>query len=290
MEKKMTLQGLMAKARLELTPKYGEREAAAMVDEMLYRIKGWDRVQTIIRAGDEASDYVVEMTGQTVKRLLEGEPLQYIFGKAQFYGMEFTVTPDTLIPRPETAQLVDMIIDRYGEDRDLRALDLGTGSGCIAIALARNLTFPKEVTAVDISDKALEVARGNAKALKANVTFVEADMLSPYSIDKNITGKYDIIVSNPPYIANHEAKTMDDNVLKHEPHSALFVPDNDPLLFYKAIAGIAAEHLADNGTLFLEINPLYARELKNMFKDRGFDNADIEKDMQKADRFAIVNR
>lgn len=286
----MTLQGLMAKARLELTPKYGDREAAAMVDEMMYRIKGWDRTQTIIRGGDEASDYVTEMTQQTVRRLLAGEPLQYIFGKAQFYGMDFTVTPDTLIPRPETAQLVDMIVDRCGEKRDLRVLDLGTGSGCIAIALARNLTFPKEVTAVDISDKALEVARGNAKALKANVTFAEADMLSPFSIGKNISGEYDIIVSNPPYIANHEAKTMDDNVLEHEPHSALFVPDDDPLLFYKAIAGIAAEHLADNGTLFLEINPLYAKELKQMYHDRGFGNVDIEKDMQKADRFAIIKR
>lgn len=280
----------MAGARSKLAARYGEREAAAMVDEMMYRIKGWDRVQTIIRAGDEASDYVAGMTERTVKRLLDGEPLQYIFGKAQFYGMDFTVTPDTLIPRPETAQLVDMIVDRYGRRSDLSVLDLGTGSGCIAIALARNLPFPKEVTGIDISDKALAVARENAKSLKVNVNFAKADMLSSESFESVISGNYDIIVSNPPYIAQHEAKDMDSNVLEHEPHTALFVPDDDPLLFYKAIARIAAARLNDNGSLFLEINPLYANELRSMLKQQGFADIDIVKDMQKADRFAIAKK
>lgn len=285
-----SIQEIMRHAREALTPMYGEREASAMVDEMMLRIKGWDRVQTVIRANEPASEFIIDRVKDTVSRLMEGEPLQYIFGKAHFYGMDFTVTPDTLIPRPETAQLVDMIVDRYSGNPDLRVLDLGTGSGCIAITLARNLPFPAEVIGIDISTPALKVAQENARQLRTKVTFLNADMLSQESVNAVLSGKFDIIVSNPPYIARHEEADMEKHVLEHEPHSALFVPDDNPLLFYKAIISIAEIYLADNGTLFLEINPLFVNQLVSLLRSHGFSNIDVEKDMQKTDRFIIASR
>lgn len=289
-EKSLTLRQLTGDARHRLTGEYGEREAAAMTDEMMWRIKGWDRTQTIIRANDEVSEFLTSRVEDTVRRILAGEPIQYIFGKARFYGMDFTVTPDTLIPRPETAQLVDIIVDGYGRQSDLRVLDLGTGSGCIAIALARNLPFTKEVTAVDFSDGALRVAKSNASDLKVKVNFIKGDMLTDDFKSASPDGEFDIIASNPPYIAGSEASGMERNVLDHEPHTALFVPDTDPLLFYRGIAGIASRHLATNGTLFLEINPLYAKQLTGLLRQTGFGNTEVVKDMQQADRFIIAKR
>lgn len=277
----------MREARGRLAAEFGEREAAALVDEALLRIKGWSRTDTAIRGGDEVSEFIVRKVEGTVERLLRGEPIQYIFGKAHFYGMDFSVTPDTLIPRPETAQLVDMVVDRYGSKTDLRVLDLGTGSGCIAIALGRHLPFTKEVTGVDISEGALSVAARNASELKVKVNFIHGDMLDGDFAD-GLDGKYDIIVSNPPYIARHEAAGMERNVLDHEPERALFVPDDDPLLFYRAIARIASQRLEADGTLFLEINPLFVKELVKMLHDYGFSDTDVEKDMQKTDRFLIA--
>ena len=286
----MTVEEMMREARGRLAAEYGVREAAAMVDEMMLRIKGWDKTATIIHGNETVTDFLKERFEATVGRLLDGEPVQYIFGKAHFYGMDFNVTPATLIPRPETAQLVDMIVDRYGNDSDLRVLDLGTGSGCIAIALARHLPFPKEVTAVDISEETIEVARSNSAGLKVKVNFIHGNMLDTDEMVAALGERYDIIVSNPPYIAQREAAGMERNVLEHEPATALFVPDDDPLVFYRAIAGIAEKRLDDNGTLFLEINPLFSKELAAMLRQHGFNDVDIEKDMQKADRFIIARR
>lgn len=286
----MTVEEMMREARGRLAAEYGMREAAAMVDEMMLRIKGWDKTATIIHGNETVTDFFKGQVEATVGRLLDGEPIQYIFGKAHFYGMDFNVTPATLIPRPETAQLVDMIVDRYGNDSDLRVLDLGTGSGCIAIALARHLPFPKEVTAVDISEEAIEVARSNSAGLKVKVNFIHGNMLDTDEMVAALGERYDIIVSNPPYIAQREAAGMERNVLEHEPATALFVPDDDPLVFYRAIAVIAEKRLDDKGTLFLEINPLFAKELAAMLREHGFQDVDIEKDMQKADRFIIAQR
>lgn len=284
-----TLQELIREARVRLAAEYGEREAAALVDEALLRIKGWSRTDTAIRRGDEVSEFLMQKVDATIDRLLKGEPIQYIFGKSHFYGMDFSVTTDTLIPRPETALLVDMIVDRYGNKTDLKVLDLGTGSGCIAIALGRHLTFTREVTAVDISEGALSVAAKNASDFKVKVNFIRGDMLADdfaYRLD----GKFDIMVSNPPYIGRCEATCMERNVVDHEPERALFVPDDDPLLFYRAIARIASQRLEANGTLFLEINPLFVKELVKMLHDYGFNDTDVEKDMQQSDRFIIAKR
>ncbi|MDE6345871.1 MAG: peptide chain release factor N(5)-glutamine methyltransferase [Muribaculaceae bacterium] len=289
-DKILTVKDMMRGARNRLAAAYGEREASAMVDEMMWRIKGWNRTATIIHGNETVTGYLSARVDATVEQLLAGEPIQYIFGRAQFYGLDFAVDGATLIPRPETAQLVDMIADRYRKSIDLRVLDLGTGSGCIALALGRTLPFTREITAVDISEKALEVARQNATDLKVKATFICGDMLAVDFAGRYLYSKYDIIVSNPPYIAQHEAAAMERNVLDHEPHTALFVPDDDPLLFYRAIARIASECLEDKGTLFLEINPLFAKELAAMLREHGFQDVDIEKDMQKADRFIIAKR
>lgn len=289
-DKILTLQQLMTVARKRLSAMYGEREATAMTDEMIFRLKGWDRTATIIHGTETVTEFLKRRVHDTIEQLLEGKPIQYIFGKAHFYGMDFNVSEATLIPRPETAQLVDMIADSYRGLSDLNVLDLGTGSGCIAIALARHLPFPKEVIAVDISREALDVARENALNLKVKVTFVHADMLDTETITYISDEIYDIIVSNPPYIAEHEKAAMERNVLDYEPATALFVPDDDPLRFYRAVAKIAAETLSDNGTLFLEINPLFVRELSEMLHTNGFTETTVVKDMQRADRFIIAKR
>lgn len=276
----IVLQKLISNTLQRLSPSFGEREARAMIREILLRIKGWTPVDIAVKQGEMVSDYLEEEINKIVDRLLNGEPIQYIFGVAYFYGMDFKVNQSTLIPRPETSMLVDVIIKEYGDRQDLRVLDLGTGSGCIAIALARNLRFP-EVSGVDISGEAINVAKENGKNLKVGVNFKCEDMLT-MSVEPD---SYDIIVSNPPYIAEREKDEMSKNVLDYEPASALFVPDDDPLKFYKAIIRIAREGLTANGRLFFEINPLYAEELRSELASAGFEDIEIVKYIDGKDRF-----
>jgi release factor glutamine methyltransferase len=186
-----------------------------------------------------------------------------------------------LIPRPETEQLVDMIIDE-NQASDLRVLDMGTGSGCIAISLARALKFA-QVDALDVSRDALAIARENAAALKVKVRFFESDMLLPQP-----AARYDIIVSNPPYVCWSEREAMERNVKDYEPGQALFVPDNDPLLFYKAIAPTAARSLERGGRLYLEINQRFGNEVKNLLQSTGFDQVRIIEDSYGKVRFATA--
>lgn len=271
-------------AEQRLAPNYGLNEARWMVRIIFEHLKGYSQVDLIMKADMEMSDFIEQKVDNIINRLLEGEPIQYIFGQAKFYGMTLKVTPDTLIPRPETEELVDTIVRRADGRRDLRVLDIGTGSGCIAIALARNLVFPS-VEAIDISPAALAVAKENAKTLKTNVYFRQADALHLPEPDAPL---YDIIVSNPPYIAQSEATEMSANVLDHEPHTALFVPDDDPLLFYRAIARYATKALRQGGLLCFEINPLFATELKQMLEKMAFNDIDIVRDMQKRQRFIFA--
>lgn len=279
-----TLNALLRQMRSIMGPALGTGEATAVSREIMFDLKGWDLTQLAIRDGDPVSDFTVGRALDAARRVAAGEPVQYIFQSAPFYGMRFKVTPATLIPRPETAQLVDLIVRRYGGSKDLRVLDIGTGSGCVAIALSRFLPFPR-VTATDISAPALEVARENARTLKASVNFHQEDILA--AIPRG--NSFDIIVSNPPYIAEHERASMERNVLDHEPASALFVPDSDPLLFYRAIIGYAESALAPDGTLYFEINPLYAAELAKLAASMGF-TCDIVADSEGRQRFAILNR
>jgi len=254
-------------------------EVQAMIRVICEDIFHYDPVDVALRQDSELPEFAPHRLADIITRLRRHEPLQYIVGHARFHGHQFKVTPAVLIPRPETEQLVDLIIDENGGS-DLRVLDMGTGSGCIAISLARALKFA-QVDALDVSRDALAVARENAVDLKVKVRFFESDMLMPQP-----AGRYDIIVSNPPYICWSEREAMERNVKEYEPGQALFVPDNDPLLFYKAIAPYASSSLERGGRLYLEINQRFGNEVKRLLEDNGFDEVRIIEDSFGKTRFA----
>ena len=257
------------------------REAQAMIRIICEDVFNYDQVDMALRQESELPEFAQDRISDIIARLRRHEPLQYIIGSALFHGHRFKVNPAVLIPRPETEQLVDLIIDENPAS-DLRVLDMGTGSGCIAISLARALKFPT-VDAFDISRDAVAVARENAALLKVKVRLFESDMLSPQP-----SATYDIIVSNPPYICWSEREAMDSNVKDYEPGQALFVPDNDPLLFYKAIAPYAARSLERGGRLYLEINRRFGNEVKRLLEDNGFNEVRIIDDAYGNPRFAVA--
>ena len=281
----MTVKECIRDIRLRLSPIYGEGEAKAMTRLIFHSLKGWNVTDMIIHEGDEVSEYIAGKISDIVGRLLKNEPIQYILGEAYFYGLNLFVDPSTLIPRPETEELVDMIIKEWGSRSDLRVLDIGTGSGAIAIALSRNLPF-SEVTAIDISHEALKVAERNASNLKAPIRFINEDVFSfsphPHS--------FDIIVSNPPYIDESEKAEMESNVLDYEPHNALFVPDATPLIFYSRISEIASKALDCGGRLYFEINPRHAGQLLTMLRNEGFINVECHRDIHGKERFISATR
>lgn len=279
-----TLRQLLDSSRSRLAPVYGDGEARWMMRIVMEHVKGWDQTELAIRANDEVSDFIVSRVDDAVGRLLNGEPIQYIYGDTYWYGMTLKVTPDVLIPRPETEELVDMIV-KANVGSDLRVLDVCTGSGCIAVALAKALNFPV-VKGIDISDAALRVAKENAALQKVRVDFEKADALSLADDGE----KYDIIVSNPPYVMDSEKSQMDRNVLDHEPALALFVPDNDALRFYKAIARYALDALSDRGRLYFELNPLTADELKYWMKAEGWSDVELLPDMHGKTRFMLASK
>lgn len=217
-------------------------------------------------------------------RLITYEPIQYILGETEFFGLKLMVDRNTLIPRPETEELVELIIQENSNSQ-LSVLDIGTGSGCIAIALAKHLERV-EVSAWDFSQGALDMATKNAKLNDVNIQFHKVDVLSDYPNDK----KFDIIVSNPPYVLDSEKALMDDNVLSYEPHSALFVPDNKALLFYERIADIALNILKPSGKLYFEINQAKGKETVDMLKEKGFKDIELFKDLSKKDRMVSACR
>ena len=259
-----------------LTPLYEPGEAKAIVRLLLDERYGLSWADVLGGKVTELSANDQTELKKIMLRLEKGEPIQYIIGVADFCGRQFHVEPGVLIPRPETAELCQLILatESHGQTRniceipchsDTNILDIGTGSGCIAITLALELPEAK-VTAWDISDEALRIASENAKRLGASVTFEHRDVLS-ISLTSHLsplTSHYDLIVSNPPYICRREADGMAQNVLDYEPHLALFVPDDDPLLFYRAIAQYATKALKPQGALFFEINPLYVSSLTHL--------------------------
>lgn len=272
--------------RQRLQAIYPPREVEAMIRVIFEELKGWSQVDILMHKDSELSDYIKDKIARVLERLERHEPLQYVLGAAHFAGRRFRVTPDTLIPRPETAQLVDIITERHAEASDLRVLDVGTGSGCIAISLALNLRFP-QVTATDVSVAALEVARENAATLRArNVTFRQEDILRAVPDESS----FDIVVSNPPYITRSEAVSMERNVLDYEPPRALFVDDARPLLYYEAIARYAAVALTAGGRLYLEINSRFAEPMRRLLADAGMDDIELQRDINGLYRFAIARK
>ncbi|HMC02381.1 MAG TPA: peptide chain release factor N(5)-glutamine methyltransferase [Flavobacteriaceae bacterium] len=229
---------------------------------------------------------------EALKRLKQQEPIQYIIGETEFFGLKFKVNAHTLIPRPETEELVQFIIDEYQtlNNRQLNILDIGTGTGCIAISLAKQLKNAK-VYAIDISKEALKIAKENAKLNNVHIEFIEANILSICHSERTLSlskcdaeSTFDIIVSNPPYVGFSEKQDMKPNVLKYEPELALYVFDENPLQFYKAIAEFAVNNLNNGGRLFFEINQYLGNETKQLLSQYGFSNIELKKDMFGNDR------
>ena len=217
---------------------------------------------------------------KVILRLKTQEPIQYILGTTEFYGLTFKVNKHTLIPRPETEELVDWVLSNlHDQDSMLDILDIGTGSGCIAISLAKNIPTAR-VSGLDISEKALEVAQENAVKNQVLASFCKKDILETTAL-KN---KYDVMVSNPPYVRQLEKKAMNANVLDYEPGVALFVPNEDPLLFYRKIAQLAMVSLQTRGWLYFEINEYLSLEMDVLLKDIGFANIEIKKDFREVPR------
>lgn len=278
----MLVKELFRGIRKSLSVKFGEAEAKEMACVIFENLKGWSITDILVKGDNEISDYIVAKADDVVDRLInKDEPIQYIFGSAHFYGMVLKVNKFTLIPRQETAQLVDIIVDENRDRRDLKVLDVCTGSGCIAVALSRNLKFA-DVTGIDISSGALEVAMENAKSLKCDIDFICDDF---FSLANPSSPCFDIIVSNPPYIADFEAKNMEPNVLDYEPHIALFVPDDDPLKFYHRISEYAQSALFLTGKLYFEINPLFADDLVSYLHKNGWHDVELVRDMYGKNRF-----
>ena len=274
------LKDVITHFKRELAPYYPKGEIEGMKLAVLDNLLHYSQVDMILHANDEVPDFIINKINDIIERLKHREPIQYILGDAYFYGYHFKVTRDTLIPRPETEGLIDMIVDE-NSDSDLTVLDIGTGSGCIAISLSLALKFPI-VYASDISQAALAVAQENAKRLKSRVKFLQSDILSA-NTDEN--ERFDIIVSNPPYICEEERGEMDKNVLGYEPSTALFVPDDNPLLFYKAICRYAKHALKPGGRLYLEINSRFPKETCMLLQDAGFCNVSAENDYCGRPRF-----
>lgn len=269
----------LKKLRDNLIPIYGKGETEAIIRLIFHYLKGWNLTEMLIHQQDELSVFIKEEINKILERLLNHEPIQYITGEARFHGIDLKIKPGVLIPRPETDELVDIIIDENKKHEDIRILDLCTGSGCIALALSRNLPFPK-VTAIDFSDEALEVAKENSVILKSKIHIIKADIFEWFP-----TSQYEIIVSNPPYVMDKEARTMEKNVLDYEPHEALFVRDENPLVFYSRIADIALKCLSEDGRLYFEVNPLKAEDLKKLIIDKGFKEVKLLRDTSGKYRF-----
>ena len=271
-----------------LASRYPEREAKAVIRYLLEVGYGLSMADIISGAAESIPS---DEMGKKLRRLLNGEPVQYVVGKAEFGGRIFRVTSDVLIPRPETYELCQWLEEeergKRKEERDFSILDIGTGSGCIAITLALDMPQAK-VEAWDISADALAIARENAQELKANVKFELVDVLSSLPAQGGLG--WVSIISNPPYICQKEAAEMEQHVLDHEPHQALFVPDEDPLLFYRAIAKYGQKALQKNGQLYFEINPAYYQELTKMLDEMGYSEIETHKDLFGRNRMIKAKR
>ena len=270
----------------ELEKLYGSDEANALIMILLEHYFNIDRMKIALEPDLRLSESELLTLHFAVKELLKNKPVQYIIGETEFCGMRFFVNENVLIPRPETEEIVNMIVSCRDKaclvPTGYNVLDIGTGSGCIAISLAK-LLKDSDVTAVDISEKALEVARKNAEANEVNVTFIKDDILNPQNRDL-LNGQFDIIVSNPPYVCESEKSEMRANVLDYEPSTALFVSDNDPLVFYRKILEFAQKALKPNGEVWFEINEKFGEAMLELCHKMRFKHSEIIKDFRDRDR------
>ena len=243
------------------------------------------KIEYILQKEEEISEEKLIKLKFILEKLTKNKPVQYITRKAYFYGLNFYVNEKVLIPRQETNELVDWVLMSVTHSKPIKILDIGTGSGCIAITLKKNLPL-SEVFAIDISNEAIQVAQKNANDNEVEINFLQKNILEINDLKSN----FDIIISNPPYVRELEKLEMAPNVLDNEPHLALFVPDNNPLLFYEKITEIALKNLTEDGMLFFEINQYLSEETKKMIENKGFKNVTLRKDLQENYRMILAKK
>lgn len=286
----MKISELKSSFKSSLEGLYPSEEVQSFFDILADKYLSLSRIQIALKPDAKVSEDNSERFEKAILRLKKQEPIQYIIGETEFYGLLFKVNQHTLIPRPETEELVEWIVSEQAsatqKDNSITVLDIGTGSGCIAISLAKNL-LNSEVHAVDISSEAIKMARQNAVENGVAVEFFQTDVLKAKSLPSGAVQsekRYDIIVSNPPYVRELEKEQMQPNVLEYEPETALFVHDNDSLLFYRVISRLAKTSLKPGGTLFFEINEHFGNEVMVLLKDEGFNKIEVKQDIYGKDR------
>ncbi|MGJ8666390.1 MAG: peptide chain release factor N(5)-glutamine methyltransferase [Patiriisocius sp.] len=277
----MKLQELQIHFKKNLAGQYPDEEIQSFFSWLSSEILNYSRFEVSLKKMEVIPEEKLLAFEDALLKLKENTPIQYIIGHTEFYGLPFKVNKHTLIPRPETEELVEWILtsEISTNPTSIEILDIGTGSGCIAISLAKNLEFGK-VSAIDISEEALKIAESNSVLNKVKVDFMQMDILKTGSFPQ----RYDVIVSNPPYVRNLEKEMMQDNVLRYEPEGALFVTNEDPLVFYRVIASLAKTHLTENGQLYFEINEYLGKETRKMIENEGFESVEIKKDIFGKDR------
>ncbi|MES2851902.1 MAG: peptide chain release factor N(5)-glutamine methyltransferase [Bacteroidota bacterium] len=266
----------------ELTPIYDAGEAESFFYLILEEKHQLKRIDLALHPDLVFSEAEIVVWNSILEQLKQEIPVQYLLGKTSFYGLDFEVNENVLIPRPETEELVEWILESQKskvESQNIRILDIGTGSGCIAISLAKNIPNAA-VFAIDVSEKALATAKKNAERNAVEVTFINQNILET----EDLRQQFDIIVSNPPYVRNLEKEEIKKNVLDNEPHLALFVEDNDALIFYKKIAELAQKNLSENGQLYFEINQYLGKETVDLLEKMNFKNIELRKDIYGNDR------
>jgi len=283
----MTLSEFRSALKNTLQDFYSNSELDQLAKSLLMSRMKLDATSYLLASESQVSDEVLEQLRSDVHRLSMHEPLQYVLGNTSFYGLEIQCNPAALIPRPETEELVDWVL-REVQLPSCALIDLGTGTGCIPLAIKAKRPF-WQVSAIDVSQDALALARSNALRLALDVHFEAADLLTDFS-DLAIKDKFNVVISNPPYIPNEDAMSMLPNVLNHEPHLALFVPDSDPLLFYHRIIAFCEQYLEMNGYVFVEIHEELAEETIQLFDRAGFANIELRKDLQGKSRMIKAQR
>lgn len=276
----MNLQSLKQKYFETLSPLFPPEEINSFFDITIEWLLNLNKIEIHQSLGKSIVLSDEKKILSVLHRLSQAEPIQYIIGHTAFYGLEIQVDPHVLIPRPETEYLIDLIVKEHKNSSPKTIIDLCTGSGCIALALSKNLPEPS-VYAMEYSIEALQLAKQNAKYNGVDVHFIQDDLLH----SKESYPVFDLIVSNPPYIRESEKELMHQNVLNYEPEMALFVPDTDPLKFYSAIAEFADKYLAKDGHIYLEINEAFGRECRDLFQSRSYKNVSILKDLDNKDRY-----
>lgn len=263
---------------------YDADEARSISQLVFKELLGYNTIQLILNENELIPASLFEQLDHIAFLVNESQPIQYILGVEEFMGLTFKVNPSVLIPRPETEELVEWIIKDIKNQNHLNIVDIGTGSGCIAISLKKHLTNAN-VTAIDISEDALKTATLNSNMNKTDVQFLKVDILN-----QALNSTYDVIVSNPPYVLETEKLQMHRNVLDFEPSTALFVPDTDPLLFYKRIVSLAYAHLNHSGCVYFEINESYAEQTLALFPDEDWYEKESRKDFRGKDRFVKARK